>query len=228
MKKRKDTRVDCLPRTRPTRTRSRRIRTSRRLRTRRAMLRQRVTSSEDEDTAVTAAPVELLRECRCGPTTGTARRTRPPQAELAALAAASAPRRPATSIARGASCPRRRRRAASRASSRACCSRAIGRCRSPSSSAWSASATARKVTAALEALRARRDRRQRHPAWSRSRAAGTSARTPRTSPGCRGWSRASRSGCRARCWRRCRSSPTGSRSRAPRSTRSAASTAGRC
>ena len=82
---------------------------------------------EDEDTAVTAAPVELLRNAvRPDDWDGPTHEAAP--AELAALAASSAE---AAGDGRSArrSCPRRRCRAASRACSRACCSRAIARCR---------------------------------------------------------------------------------------------------
>ncbi len=79
---------------------------------------------------------------------------------------------------------RRRRRAASRASSRACCSPAIGRSRSPSSSGSSGERDGGEAHRRARGA-ARAPRGERHPGGRRSRAAGTCGPTRRTSPGCR-------------------------------------------
>ena len=86
-------------------------------------------STRPEDTAVTAAPVELLQEVGVRPGRlgrPDARGRAPPRWRRWRR---RRPRRAANST-RRPSCRRRPRRSHSRACSRACCSRAIGRCRS--------------------------------------------------------------------------------------------------
>ena len=151
------------------------------------------------------------------------------EAEMAELAAQSA--EPSGGHAPTVATPNRRRstrRAASRASSRACSSHRTSRSRLADLKRLVGERDGKKLTAALEAL-------QRAPRAAAgielaSTAGGWQFRTnpENAAVGRASWSRAARSACRAPCSRRWRSSPTASPSRAPRSTRSAASTAARC